>query len=416
MTPTGLPEELATLAEQWPFDWSSPDRATVRAPNSAAGEELFNRLALRLFELQYRHNPPYRRWCDARGVLPGRIDHWSRIPAVITSAFREFDFTCLAPGHRPRVFHSSGTTGRQPSRHFHDALTLQVYETALWRSFTKALLPDDPGGQTMELLILMPPVEQAPHSSLVHMADTIRRRMRRGPEVFLATADSGGAWRLDASLCWRRLCAATETGRPVLILATAFGLVQLLDTPGLAPRNLALPTGSRIMETGGYKGRSRELSPAALRQLVHERLGVPTEAVISEYGMCELSSQAYDSLYAPAPGTARAPAFGQQQSGNSESRIASLRVRRRFRFPPWVRTQVIDPETGDPCPSGRPGLLRVFDLANIGSVLAIQTEDLAEPVQDGFVLLGRAPGVEPRGCSLLISDRPSEPTLPIPGP
>lgn len=139
---------------------------------------------------------------------------------------------------------------------------------------------------------------------------------------------------------------------------------------------LVLPAGSRAMETGGYKGRSRALPRAALHDLIRRCLGVPASHVISEYGMSELSSQAYDGVV-----------------GDAGARC--------FRFPPWARALVVSPETGTEVDDGNPGLLRVCDLANVGSVLAVQTEDLAIRRGDGFELLGRASEAEPRGCSLL---------------
>ena len=125
------------------------------------------------------------------------------------------------------------------------------------------------------------------------------------------------------------------------------------------------------METGGYKGRTRTVPKAQLRQMISKFLGVPTSHVLSEYGMSELSSQAYDG----AGGV--------------------------FHFPPWARARIISPETGAEVGDGETGLLRVFDLANIGSVMAVQTEDLAVRRGDGFELLGRAASSEPRGCSLM---------------
>jgi hypothetical protein len=132
------------------------------------------------------------------------------------------------------------------------------------------------------------------------------------------------------------------------------------------------------METGGYKGRSREVPKARLRAMITRLLGVPDPNIVAEYGMSELSSQAYD----------RVAADELQPSGF-------------FAFPPWARARIISVETGAEVESGRRGLLRVFDLANIWSVMAVQTEDLAVGYPHGFDLLGRAERAAPRGCSLL---------------
>jgi hypothetical protein len=134
------------------------------------------------------------------------------------------------------------------------------------------------------------------------------------------------------------------------------------------------------METGGYKNRSRTMPKAELHALITKSLGVPCEQIICEYGMSELSSQAYDSEIHPP------------------SSILHLRA---FHFPPWARAQIISPETGLEVSEGETGLIRIFDLANAFSVAAIQTEDLAIRRGDGFELLGRAQLAEPRGCSLM---------------
>jgi hypothetical protein len=137
------------------------------------------------------------------------------------------------------------------------------------------------------------------------------------------------------------------------------------------------------METGGYKGRSRVISKPALHKLLAQRLAVPNSYIVSEYGMSELSSQAYDHAI-PAPG-GTAP--------NSKTRL--------FRFPPWARAEIISSETGVKVEEGEAGLLRIYDLANICSAVAVQTEDLAIRRADGFELIGRAETAEPRGCSLM---------------
>ena len=159
-----------------------------------------------------------------------------------------------------------------------------------------------------------------------------------------------------------------------------FSFVHLLDFMVERDLRVELPAGSRVMETGGYKNRSRSMPKAELHALITERLGVPPENIICEYGMSELSSQAYDSEIQPP---------------------SSIRQPRVFHFPPWARVQIISPETGREAAEGETGLIRIFDLANVFSVAAIQTEDLGVRRGDGFELVGRAQLAEPRGCSLM---------------
>ena len=163
--------------------------------------------------------------------------------------------------------------------------------------------------------------------------------------------------------------------------------MHLLDCLTERGTSFSLPPGSRALETGGYKGRSRALPKADLHALITGQLGIPAHNIICEYGMSELSSQAYDA------------AAGQFQNSKLKTR--------NLRFSPWARVQIVSPETGREVPDGEAGLIRIFDLANVWSVLAIQTEDLGARrlvgtgTTGGFELLGRAVAAEPRGCSLM---------------
>ncbi len=328
---------------------------------SGFDEKNFGTLALELFALQFAHNAAYRKLCETRKLTPQNVEHWTRIPAVPTAAFKELELTSLAPADRTAVFHSSGTTKQKPSRHFHNADSLGLYEASLWSWFNFQF-----PASSFQLAILTPPPSQVLHSSLVHMFETIRQKLGAPENVFVGRVDSTGAWTLD----FEGLNSKHKTQNLKFVLGTAFSFVHLLDF--LAEKNLrlTLPPGSRVLETGGYKNRSRSLPKAELHALITERLGVPRENIICEYGMSELSSQAYST------------------SGD-------------FHFPPWARAQIVSPETGHEVADGETGLIRVLDLANVFSVAAIQTEDLAIRRGDGFELLGRAQLAEPRGCSLM---------------
>jgi hypothetical protein len=348
----------------------------------------FDQLSLELFGLQFEQNSAYRRYCVARKAKPENVGHWTAIPAIPAKAFKEWNLSCLSREDWTTVFHSSGTTGQQPSRHFHNEASLEVYEASLLGWFGahfrmangKWQIADGPEGGH-QMAILTPPPAQAPHSSLVHMFETIRRRLGAGEASFVGNVAEDGGWSLKAEAAVGLLGKASGAGQPLLVLGTAFSFVHLLDF--LAERGLrfALAPGSCALETGGYKGRSRALPKQALHTLISQRFGIPGDHVICEYGMSELSSQAYDW------------AIGTE--------FAARRASRCFRFPPWARVQIISPETGCEVGDGETGLIRIFDLANVWSVMAIQTEDLGVRHGDGFTLAGRAVRAEPRGCSLM---------------
>jgi hypothetical protein len=349
--------------------------ASTRKPPAAL--PAFDQLALELFALQFKHNAAYRRLCEARGARPDTVAHWTEIPAAPTSAFKEFELSCLPEAERTAVFHSSGTTGQQPSRHFHNADSLALYETSLLAWFESCL---QLAMGNWQLAILTPPPAEAPHSSLIHMFETIRRQCSPGEPGFFGKAVADGAWALDLEAAEELLRKATASGRPLLVLGTAFSYVHLLDRLTERDLRFPLPPGSCALETGGYKGRSRSLPKSALHALISQRLGIPPDHIVCEYGMSELSSQAYDCAVALSRNTQHAT--------------------RIFRFPPWARVQIISPETGSEVGEGETGLIRVVDLANVYSVMAIQTEDLGIRRGDAFTLAGRAVSAEPRGCSL----------------
>ncbi len=359
------------------------NRKCSEPPHVGSYFENFNELALELFSLQFKHNSAYRKICEARKLTPQAIEHWAQIPGVPTAAFKELELTSLAPEDRTAVFHSSGTTEQKPSRHFHSAESLTVYEASLVSWFLENVRPDLRFTiYDLRLVCLTPPPEQAPHSSLVHMFETVRRKLGASESAFVGKLAADGAWTLDfnATIAALNDNSKLKTQNPKLLLGTAFSFVHLLDFLVERDLRVRLPAGSRVMETGGYKNCSRSLPKAELHALIAQRLGVPAENILCEYGMSELSSQAYDSEIHPP------------------SSILHPRV---FHFPPWAQVQIISPETGREVVEGETGLIRVFDLANVFSVAAIQTEDLGIRHGDGFELAGRAQLAEPRGCSLM---------------
>jgi hypothetical protein len=352
----------------------------------------FSELAMELFSLQFKHNPAYQKICSARDLTPQTVGNWTQIPFVPTAAFKELELSSIQPAERTAVFHSSGTTEQKPSRHYHCAESLAVYETSLSVGFFENVWKDLPMtnddlrangksaiGNRQSVIFLTPPPSQAPHSSLVHMFETVRQKCGAPATAFLGKLENNGAWTLDFDGVVAAVSpsAASPEPRAIYLLGTAFSFVHLLDHLAEKDLRLTLPQISRVMETGGYKNRSRSLQKSELHALISERLGIPRENIICEYGMSELSSQAYDTPR-PAP---HAP--------------------RRFHFPPWSRAQIISPETGLEVADGETGIIRVLDLANVFSVAAIQAEDLGIRRGDGFELAGREQSSEPRGCSLM---------------
>lgn len=346
-----------------------------RGVGTPLDDDAFDALARRVFTYQFERNAPYAAYCRRRGVTPADVDHWTRIPAVPTAAFKHVVLACGPVEAAEAVFRTSGTTLGAEQRGQHYVLDLSLYHASLLPNFAAHLLPD---GAELPMLALVPPPAHAPDSSLGHMIDVAMERLG---------ADGGGYF-IDPAVgiledaLDRALTAAEAERRPFFLLGTAFAFVHWLDRLRERGRRYALAPGSRLMDTGGFKGRSREVPAEDLRAAYAEWLGIPDDHCVNEYGMTELCSQFYDTVL------------------RERVRTGTAGPRRKI-APPWVRTRVVSAETLEPVPPGEVGLLCHYDLANLGSVLAVQTEDLGRETDDGgFLVLGRAGGAPPRGCSI----------------
>ena len=178
-----------------------------------------------------------------------------------------------------------------------------------------------------------------------------------------------------------------SSGYPVLLAGTAFAFVRWMDW--LEERGICfeLPANSRIMETGGFKGQSREVSRVELYELLGRLHGIPISSIISEYGMTEMLSQLYE----------------RTSVIHETGEIEHL----GYEPPPWVRSLVLDVNTLSELPAGEEGVLCHFDLANIGAAMAVLTEDVGATLENGAIrLVGRLKEAEQRGCSLAMDDFP----------
>lgn len=343
--------------------------AWLRDPHWRADDARFEALALELFAFQWERCAPYRRFCERRGARPSTLSRWQQIPAVPTGAFKELELRSFAAELSTHVFRTSGTsTSARGALHLD---TLELYEASLRPSFARFVLPELAPGERAPIFVLAPAPDEAPDSSLSHMFGVLLRE--------LGTEQSGfflrdGALRTDALLA--ALAATARDARPLALCGTAFAFVFLLDALAHRGLRLELPPGVRIMETGGFKGRSRELGRDALYAEIEARLGVPAARIVNQYGMTELASQFHDS-------NLRLPGEPRRKLG-----------------PPWTRVRLVDPSDGSDALPHAIGAIAIVDLANTGSVIALQTADLGRRVGDGFEVIGREPGAEARGCSI----------------
>lgn len=335
-------------------------RARVLDFIAAPSDADFDALALEVHGYQYRENPAYRRFVDRLAQPAARS--FREIPAVPAEAFR---MSVLACGPAERIYRSSGTTAGLDRRAEHHVPDVEVYRASALAGFARAVLPH---GARRRFVVAAPERATHPSSSLGEMVSWLRATW--DDDSVPSCLDAGG---VDVE----RLAHTLErvaSGAPVVLVAVTSALLRLGDWADARGRRFVLPGTSVVVDTGGCKGYPDDVPRAEILARYRRLFGLPPEQIVNEYGMTELGSQ----LYARGGGVHRPP--------------------------PWLRVLVSDLATGREVAPGEVGCLRFFDLANVGSVLAIQTEDVGRVRDDGIELLGRVSGAVTRGCSLLVDE------------
>jgi len=343
--------------------------AGVRAPWREAD---FNELAHAAFTLQFERIPAYRTLCERQGRTPKSVSRWHDVPAVPSAAMKALEL-CAGDAERPEaIFLTSGTTQGSDARGRHLVPRLDLYRRSLLPPFRAHVLA---ARSRIRFISLIPSPAEQPDSSLSFMVGAAADEHASAVHWLV---DGGGRLDLDALRTITR--RASHAREPVLLLGTALALLNALER--LEDEPLArLAPGSRIMETGGFKGAGREVTRAELYERLADATGVPPVRIVSEYGMTELLSQLYEPVISEGPG-----AVGTHVP------------------PPWLKVRALDPTTLDELAGGEEGILCFFDLANAGSVCHLLTEDVGSVLNGRVRLAGRAAGAQPRGCSLAMDE------------
>lgn len=311
----------------------------------------FDDMALAVFHLQYEHNSLYRQFVQALGIDLQAIDHPTKIPFLPVSFFKSHKIYC-AKNAEGIIFESSTTTGSIPSKHY--VADIELYRESFRKGFSLAY------GRAEDYVIigLLPSYLERKNSSLVFMVADLVDQSRH---------DASGFYLYDHDALARQLEETKLKGLKVLLIGVGYALLDFLEN-----HPIELP-GAIIVETGGMKGRRREL----IREELHNRLcrGFGVLFIHSEYGMTELLSQAW-------------------------SKGAGL-----FGCPPWMNIMIRN--ANDPLSLALPGLtggINIIDLANLYSCSFIATDDLGRMQPGGtFEVLGRFDAADVRGCSLMVS-------------
>ena len=315
------------------------------------GQKTFREAALKVFYFQAAHNPVYRDYLSAHNIDPNQINEVEEIPFLPVEFFKTH--TVICNGRKAEVvFESSGTTEMTPAMH-------HVADSALYRrSFTEGFHQFYGAPENYCILALLPSYLERSGSSLVYMMEHLIRQSGH---------PDGGFYLDNLDELSGVLQKRNADQRPTLLVGVSFALLDLAE---LHPMKLG--DHILVMETGGMKGRRKELIRSEVHQIMTEALGV--SRVHSEYGMTELLSQSY-------------------------SKGSGL-----FHAPPWMKVLVRDPN--DPLtllPVGQAGGLNIIDLANLYSCSFIATGDLGKLHEDGsFEVLGRFDHSDIRGCNLLV--------------
>lgn len=310
----------------------------------------FEQVALKIFHHQYINTKIYQRFCNLLGVTKTSVKHLEDIPFLPIEFFKQEKIvsSTLSP---QQIFTSSGTTGSVTSKHY--VTDLSIYE----KSFRKGFKHFYGDITQFTVLALLPSYLERKGSSLVYMAEELIKD---------SSQPRSGFYLYDTENLVSILRTLVSENKKAILLGVSFALLDLIEQ-----HNISLNENIIVMETGGMKGRRKEL----IRHELHDALtnGFGVSKIHSEYGMTELLSQAYSK-------------------GDSS-----------FSCPPWMKVLVRSPE--DPLSflaTGKTGGINVIDLANINSCSFIATQDLGKINPDGsFQVLGRFDNSDIRGCNLM---------------
>ncbi len=321
---------------------------------SISNQKQFEKIALKVFRFQYENNEVYREFCDFLKIDTTKVKSVAQIPFLPIELFKTRKVISKSPetlGLIQKIFTSSGTTGITTSQHYVTDVTL--YEESYRIGFSQFY-----GNiENYVILALLPSYLEREGSSLIYMVDDLIKRSNNSESGFYLNNHND---------LIKKLIQLDSEGQNVILIGVTYALLDLLEKQKFQLKNTI------IMETGGMKGRRKEM----IREELHGQLcqGFEVATIHSEYGMTELLSQAY-SL------------------GNG-----------LFECPTWM--QILIRDTEDPLtyvPSAKSGGINVIDLANINSCSFIATQDLGKKYpNNSFEVLGRFDNSDIRGCNLMV--------------
>lgn len=309
----------------------------------------FEQTALKVFRYQYENIAVYRKFCDLICVKIDEIKTSRDIPFLPIQFFKSQKIIANGISHQT-VFASSGTTGQITSKHY--VADLNLYEQAFYKIFNRFYgSPSD-----YVILALLPSYMEREGSSLIYMVEKLIEKSEN---------EMSGFYLHDLESLAMHLNTLEQKNTKVILIGVSYALLDLIELKKFNLKNTI------VMETGGMKGRRREMVKEELHEILKRGFGVRN--IHSEYGMTELLSQAYS---------------------NGEG---------LFKCPPWMKIYTRDSEDAKTFIEGKTGGINVIDLANLFSCSFIATQDLGVVNKDGtFEIRGRFDASDIRGCNLMI--------------
>jgi len=339
--------------------------------------EAFESVALEVFRYQFASVTAYRTYCLELGVNPSTARSIDDIPVVSNAAFKHanlFDESTDL-GNEALTFLTSGTTQGRERRGRHVVPKPEIYRASALAHLRTMLFPDD---RKIAMLALHPTADSMPESSLATMISWCITEFGSGATLLAASSEG-----VDSAHAIEFLKDAEVRREPVCIMGTTAAFAAMVLAMRERGIKFRLPPGTRLMDTGGAKGQAMPMQPTDVIRHAGELFGIAPAMVINEYGMTELCSQLYD-----------ATAFNCADVPDSAMRFKIA--------PPWLCVSARDPVTQRPVADGDVGLLTFFDLANVGSVSAVMTEDLGIVARGRVRVIGRSAMGAARGCALAI--------------
>ena len=309
----------------------------------------FDQIAFEVFKFQYKNNTVYKSYCDLLKKTPSNVEDISRVPFLPISFFKSHSVICTKK--YDKVFYSSGTTNDNLSKHY--VSDINIYE----KSFLKNFIDNYGDPKEYVILGLLPNYMENENSSLIYMVNNL---------IELSKSNDSGFFLKEYDPIIEKMKSLSRKNKTIILIGVSYALLDLTKNKNLNLENTI------IIETGGMKGRRREMIKKELHEILKERTGL--KKIHSEYGMTELLSQAY-------------------------SKSDGI-----FSCPKWMKIFIRD--INDPnflYSSNKSGGINIIDLANVNSCSFIATEDMGSLHKNGgFEIIGRIDHSDTRGCNLLV--------------